>query len=119
MFIVNEVTKQIDMHRGDTGGIRIKFRGRDLREMDAWALFTLKNARTEVKIVFQQIVDNRIDIMFSNADTDNVEPGTYEYDVRVIVNPTLDDEGMPINGEDVKTVQDPIPVTIRRTVGIV
>lgn len=118
MFYVDEDTKQITMHRGDTGSMKITFTGYDFSNVNAYALFTLKQGTTEVKSEAHQIVNNQITIDFANADTDWVTPGTFEYDVRVIIDPVFDQEsGLPTDGTVVRTPEDPIPVTIKRTVG--
>lgn len=118
MFYVDSTTKQITMHRGDTGSITFTFSGYDFSNVNAWALFSLKQGNTEVMVRAQKIIDNQIVIEFANADTDWVNPGTgFEYDVRVIIDPVFDENGLPTDGTIVRTPEDPITVNIKRTVG--
>lgn len=117
MFIVDEETGRITLHRGDTGTITITFTGYDLNNVNAYALFTAKSGGVETKKECQKIQDNEITVSFTNEDTEALAPGAYEYDVRVIIDPEFDEAGFPVTGPCVYTPKDPINLTIRRTVG--
>ena len=117
MFYVDTDTKEITMHRGDTGSLTITFTGYDFTNVNACALFTLKHGSIEIIKEAHQIVDNQIVIEFANADTDWVNPGVFEYDVRVVIDPVYDEDGIPTDGTVVRTPEDPISCTIKRTVG--
>lgn len=120
MFVVNESTKAITLHRGDTGAVTITLTGYDFSNVTARAVFSVKNSGTTVKEEICQIDENnQFTVEFANEDTDYLSPGTYEYDVRVVIDPVYDDDGKIINGSEVMTPEDPIPVVVKRTVGTV
>lgn len=117
MFEVNDITKKISLHRGNTGDLTISFTGFDFTGTGAKALFSMKRGGVTVKNEVHDIVDNEIVIHFDNADTDGVTPGRYEYDVTVVLNAVFDTSGKLTDGEVVYTTEDPLPAEIRRTVG--
>ena len=120
MFVVDQETKKITMHRGDTGSITFTVTGYDFSDVTCKALFSLKKAKSGEVVkdeVYSIGSSGQFTVEFSNEDTDYLAPGNYEYDVRVVINPTLDGNGKITSGDVVRTPYDPIPVEIRRTVG--
>lgn len=116
MFVVRGTT--IELHRGDTGVIGITATGYTFGNNDR-ALFTLKSkSGGVVKQGIYAMENNRFQVEFVNADTDSLESGEYEWDVRYIVNPQYDPEtGRIVDGDGVATPIDPSECKIRRTVG--
>lgn len=115
MFTVNGFT--IEMHRGDTGTIGITASGYTFGPNDR-ALFTVKNkSGTVVKQGIYEMENNRFEVPFLNADTDYLENGLYEWDVRYVVNPIYDDNGKIVDGDAVATPKDPMDLNLLRTVG--
>lgn len=120
MFIVDENSKKITLHRGDTGCITITLKGYSFSNVNAVALFTMKVNGNPVKEEVHQIDDNnQFVVEFKNPDTDGMGSVTGEYDVRVVIDPVFDANGVITDGDFVRTPNDPIPVEIRRTVGTV
>ena len=116
MFVV-ESGNRIDMHRGDTGIIGITATGYTFGADDR-VLFTMKDSSgTIVMEGVYAMTNNRFEIEFKNADTDYLDPGTYEWDLRYIVNPVMDSSGKPIDGDGVATPSDPMLLNLRRTIG--
>ncbi len=120
MFVVDEDSKAITLHRGDTGELTVTLSGYDFSNVVARALFSLKRAGVVVKEqVYEIDENNQFVVEFANEDTDYVSPGAYEYDVRVVIDPEFDDDGNIVTGTVVRTPDDPLPVTIKRTVGLI
>lgn len=118
MFEVDSNTKKITMHRGDTGSVTFTANGFDWSEVTAKAVFTMKKKDQTIKEVVSDLpASGEFTVEFENEDTDFLQPGVYEYDVRVVINPVLDGNGKITDGTVVRTPWDPIPVEIRRTVG--
>ena len=117
MFEVDNTTRKITMHRGDTGSITFTATGYNWATVNAKALFSM---RRKDQIVKEQIYDipssGQFTVEFLKTDTDYLKPGMYEYDVRVYLDPTIEN-GKIVNGTVVRTPWDPIPVEIKRTVG--
>lgn len=120
MFTVDPETKEITMHRGDTGTLLITLRGYDFSNVNARALFTMRVNGEIIKEEIHEIdSDNQFSVSFTNPDTDGMGTVRGEYDVRVIIDPEFDDGGKIVDGTIVTTPEDPITVNIRRTVGVV
>lgn len=119
MFDVNSQTKVITMHQGDTGTVTFTITGYDWSETTAKAVFTLrkKNDPTPIKeVISGNLASSGVfTVTLENGDTDQVTPGTYEYDVVLVVTPTTTD-GHITNGTVVRTLIDPTPFIIKRRV---
>lgn len=94
----------IRLSRGDTGALRVSatVTRRDTGEPYTFgerdrALFSIKFGNQVVKQKSYQMVDNLFTVVFTNADTDNLTPGDYTWDVRYVINPYYDEE--PPEGE--------------------
>ena len=117
MFIVDTTRKTIELHRGDTGAVGFTATGYTFGAADR-AVFTMKAADgTVVKEGVFQMTNNRFEIEFKNPDTDYLDPGTYEYDVRYVVSPVFDADGKVVDGQAVGTPEDPMQMMLRRTIG--
>lgn len=117
MFIVDEETRQITLHKGDTGEITFTINGYDFSSLNLRCVFSMKQSGVEVKEEIHELDENnQFTVEFINTDTDYLTPGSYEYDVTVVVDPVFDGTGKIIDGSVVRTLCDPIPVTIKRTV---
>ena len=117
-FHVNDSTKTITMHRGDTGEVTVKVTGHTFLSDDR-ALFTVKDPSGS-KIIQRvyEMDDNEFTITFENSDTDYLAPGTYSWDVRYVTNPQYDpDSGEIINGDGVSTPGSPYALILMGTVG--
>lgn len=115
MFSVNGYT--IDLHRGDTGTIGITATGYTFGPDDR-AVFTVKDLYGNVvKQGIYALDNNRFEVAFANGDTDQLETGLYEWDVRYVVNPVYDENDNIISGDAVATPKDPMDLRLRRTVG--
>ena len=61
--------------------------------------------------------NNRFQVSFLNSETDYLDSGLYEWDVRYIVNPVYDESGNIVDGDAVATPRDPMDLNLYRTVG--
>ena len=119
MFNVDPVTKKITLHRGDTGEVTFTASGYTYGSDDR-ALFTVKSANgTEIIKTVYELENNAFTVEFTNAMTDYLAPGVYEYDVRYIVDPVYDQAtGLIIeDGDNVYTPGSPFYIEILNTVG--
>lgn len=89
----------ITLSRGDTGAFWLKCSAtrRDtgaaytFGERDR-ALFTVKSGNVVLKQMSYPIVDNQFLVVFYNQDTDTMNAGTYNWDVRYLINPYYEDD---------------------------
>lgn len=115
MFDVTNNT--ITLSRGDTGGLTITAEGYNFGEADR-ALFSIKNGSgTVVKQQIYAMENNVFQVTFFNADTDNLTPGTYTWDVRYVINPYYDEAGNIIDGDQVITPLQPQSLNLLTVVG--
>ena len=120
MFEVDEESGQITLHRGDTGEVTFTITGYDLSNVNAVCLFSLKrNGVVAKEQVYDLDEDQQFVVEFLNEDTDYLDPGTYEYDVRLVIDPVYDTDGNLVNGAVVRTPRDPISVEVKRTIGLI
>ena len=120
MFKIDSENKTIRMSRGDTGTLIIGLSGYPFEETDV-ALFTVRNAASkEVKMRRElQIVNGTVTIRFENVDTDSLDPGKYEWDIRVVLQPLYDSQNNDelYDGTEVITPEEPMILTLVGTVG--
>jgi len=118
MFVVDENTGRITLHRGDTGKVGITAATEYTFGADDVALFTVKSPDgTIIKSEIHMLDDKRFEVAFTNGETDYLSPGTYEWDVRYIANPVYDEDGSVVDGDIVATPRDPMAMNVLRTVG--
>ena len=121
MFSVEGYT--IRLSRGDTGAMRVKatatLNGNPFTfGSDDRALFSIKNGQGEiVKEKVAQMENNEFVVYFLNADTDNLSPTTYSWDVRYIIHPYYDSSGRIIDGDQVITPMEPQSMNLLTVVG--
>ena len=126
MFSVNTENRTIEISRGDTGAVRIhanaKYKGTNtpytFGERDR-ALFTIKDQSGQiVKQRVYQIVQNTFTVMLFNADTGKMIGGTYNWDVRYMINPHYETGNpIPVDGDQVVTPMLPASVNPLAVVG--
>ena len=120
MFIVDEATGRIDMHRGDTGAFTISLDGYTLGENDRVMITFMGMGGTEIKKAYYAPVNNQVTVTFGNPETDYLSAGDYKWDVRVVIDPEWDTSGeepVIVDGAAVSTPMDPMTLHIRATVG--
>ena len=111
MFQVNPTNSAVTLHKGDTGAYYVqltKKSGDDFEEGDV-ALYTVKQGAT-VMIEREFALDDdegagngRFLIAFRNSDTDTWAAGTYNTEIRVILNPRRT-SGAVVDGDTVRTI---------------
>ena len=113
----------ITLSRGDTGAMKVKatatLNGEPFTfgENDR-ALFSIKNGQGEiVKEKIAAMENNEFMVYFLNADTDNLSPTNYSWDVRYIINPYYDSNGRIVDGDQVITPQEPMNMNLLTVVG--
>lgn len=125
MFRVNYETGEIVMNVGDTGSFEVKGERDDLTPWtdDDRAVFTVRNAAGENVITRvyglndEELGNGVILIEFHNGDTDDLDPGSYSWELRFVVNPYYDGETI-VDGDIVRTPGadgngDPMPMTLK------
>ena len=106
-ILANNETRQITMPIGDTGTFVIEL---DVTEpVTGLAVFAIcKKTTSRYETVFQttvEVVDNSVTIHMQNADTENLAPGEYLWDVRILSDAETDPEtGKPVETDGVGTV---------------
>jgi len=117
LFIVNTETNEIQLSRGDTGGIIIAVEGYTFGEDDR-ALFSIKAGNGQVvKQNAYPMTNNQFLVTFYNADTDTLAPGGYTWDVRYVIHPYYDDSGNIVDGDQVLTPSLPMTCNLLTVVG--
>ena len=113
----------IVLSRGDTGAMKVKATATLNGEPftfgeDDRALFSIKNGQGEiVKEKVAAMTNNEFMVYFLNADTDNLAPTTYSWDVRYIIHPYYDASGRIIDGDQVITPMQPMNMNLLTVVG--
>lgn len=113
----------IRLSRGDTGAMKVKATATLEGEPftfgpDDRALFSIKNGQGEiVKEKVAELVNNEFTVYFLNADTDNLAPMNYSWDVRYIIHPYYDSTGRIVDGDQVITPNEPMTMNLLTVVG--
>ena len=117
MFRINAAEKTLTMSRGDTGELIIGVTGYTFNSNDR-ALFTVRSASGGGVVMRRelQIVNNTVTITFVNSDTDSLDGGNYEWDIRYVTNPIYEN-GQIVDGTDVVTPEEPMRLILLTTVG--
>lgn len=117
MFNVDGFT--ISLSRGDTGSIKFTAQTTYTFAAEDRALFSIKNAVGDIvkESVFALDENKSFVVTFFNADTDNLNPGGYSWDVRYIIHPYYDSTGKIIDGDQVITPKQPQELQLLQVVG--
>lgn len=110
-WTIDKTTSAITMHRGDTGAYFVNLRktsGSDFVSGDV-AIYTVKQG-DDIKIEREYPLDDNDGygngvflIAFRNSDTDTWSSGTYNTEIRVVLNP-IRSAGQIVDGDVVRTV---------------
>lgn len=112
----------ISLSRGDTGAMKVKATATLNGEpftfgADDRALFSIKNGQGEVvKEKVAAMENNEFTVYFLNADTDNLSPATYLWDVRYVIHPYYLN-GRIVDGDQVITPKEPQSMQLLTVVG--
>lgn len=117
MIGIDTESREIWLHRGDTGTITYRFGGWQLLAGDI-VVFTMRTPQGTVALErYLEPEDNCVDVVFRNPDTDSLASGAYSYDLRVVHAPKYDDDGAIVDGAFIRTPMDPTAVHLNDTVG--
>lgn len=114
MFSVEETN--ITISRGDTGAVRMhaNVTRRDtgaaytFGERDR-AVFSIKNGQGAlVRQKAYPMVNNAFIVVFTNQDTENLNPGGYTWDIRYVINPYYDTDPPAGTWTDYDELQFPV-----------
>lgn len=111
--------RTIRISRGDTGLIRFSAEGMNLTENDL-CVFTVK--RRSGGTVMEKVIepeDNAYLIPFTNAETERMQVGDYEWDIRIALDAKTDGNGRVTGGREVITPWPPAMLRIAKAVGSV
>lgn len=110
----------IQISAGDTGIIRFDIEGVTLTDKDR-AVFTVKSrsGQTVIRKIIRPENETEVVVPLVNADTERMEPGVYEWDIRIVQNAKLGANGDVVDGSSVSTPYPPGQFTVMRTVGFV
>ena len=112
----------ISLSRGDTGAMKVKATATLNGEPfifgpDDRALFSIKNGQGEVvKEKIAALDNNEFTVYFLNADTDNLSPAAYQWDVRYVIHPYYLN-GRIVDGDQVITPKEPQAMQLLTVVG--
>lgn len=114
MFVFDKNSGTVTMHRGDTGAYYIKNRRKSGTPFtdDDRLIYTVKLGDTVKILRYLTLTDEeengKVLISFRNSDTDTFESGTYNTEIRVVINPIW------LNGEivDGDIVRTPLQSTL-------
>lgn len=114
-FTFDEATNKISMPPGDTGDLFVDVEWDT--EKETAVVFAIVNRRTgeDMMLKSAEIEGGKAHIRLCNHDTRDLEPGTYNWQLRLVTSPARDEEGNIIAdecGDDVISVfsGDSLPV---------
>lgn len=121
MFSI-DTSGNISLSIGDTAAFTVTATGYTFGEDDR-ALWTLK--ASDGTVVFERIYaldDTELGngvfmVSFSNSDTDHLPAGSYDWDVRYVINPYYNNDGKIIDGDQVITPKAALKMTLLSVVG--
>lgn len=111
--------RTIRISRGDTGLIAFEADGAELSESDL-CVFTVR--RRSGGVVMEKVIEpeeNVYLIPFTNAETEKMQAGDYEWDVRIALDAVTDSTGRVTGGREIITPWPPSRLTIMKAVGSV
>ncbi len=118
MFQLKDKTT-IEMHRGNTGTLRIHLKGYTFGNNDR-VLFTMKSmSGSEIKSQICEVdAEGYIEIPFVNTDTDHLTPGQYVWAVTAATDPVYEG-GKIVDGSGVCTPNDNMIIRIKDTAALI
>lgn len=111
--------RTIRVSRGDTGLIRFAIEGVDLTANDL-CVFTVK--RRSGGTVMEKVIepeDGAYLVPFTNEETEKMQVGEYEWDIRIALDAVTDGEGRVTGGREIITPWPPAVLKIAKAVGSV
>lgn len=112
--------KRIRISRGDTGQVVIAAKGAAFTEADR-AVVSVKREADDRAVLIEKVLtvspDGTCVFRLDNADTQDMEPGAYAWDVRFVIGAALDETGRVMDGEAVLTPFAPQTFEILEAVG--
>lgn len=123
MFIVDEEKAAISLSVGDTAAFTVTAEGGYTFAEEDRALLTIKDGGGVVVLerVYALAGEDQENGVFtvnlSNADTDQLTPGAYSWDVRYVINPYYDETGRIVSGDQVITPKLALTFTLLPVVG--
>ena len=112
-----KVGHELYLSRGDTGYLRVNLASSYATTENDRVLFTIKDGDQPIIVRVITPVNNIAIVPFTNAMTENLPAKDYLYDVRFFMNAVLDDDGIPINGDMIRTPFKPAAFHLLETVG--
>ena len=111
MFTFDPNSSSITMHRGDTGAYYVQLNrssGKAFDEGDVALYTVMQGTKKMIEREFPLNDDEgygngRFLIAFRNSDTDTWANGTYNTEIRVVLNPIRSD-GAVVDGDTVRTI---------------
>ncbi len=109
--------RTIRISQGDTGIVTFSVEGAQLSSADR-AVFTVKgSAGRLIQKVIAPEEGNLIRVPLTNEETDGWRPGLYSWDLRIVLEPKLDADGMVTDGREVITPWPPSQFEVVKVVG--
>lgn len=108
---------RISISRGDTALMAIEAQGVTLDDNDR-AIFSIKTG--DGTVFFQMTLtpkNNRVEIPFINADTQEWFKGSYLWDIRYVIDAIYDSTGAVVDGKEVITPVKPSTFEVYEVVG--
>lgn len=123
MFIVDEEKAAISLSVGDTAAFTVTAEGGYTFAEEDRALLTIKDGGGVVvlervyALAGEDQENGEFTVNLSNADTDQLTPGAYSWDVRYVINPYYDETGRIVSGDQVITPKLALTFTLLPVVG--
>jgi hypothetical protein len=110
--------QSIQISAGDTGVIRFDVEGARLTDRDR-GVFTVKtrSGETMIRKIIKPEKETEIMLPLVNSDTEKMQPGVYEWDIRVVLNAKFNASGDVVDGDSISTPYAPGQFTVMRVVG--
>ena len=113
----SRVGNDLYLSRGDTGVLSINIASSYLMTENDRVLFTIKDGWRPVIIRCVTPVANTAMVEFTNEMTENLACKDYKYDIRIVLDAELDDQGLPVDGTVINTHFKPALFKLLETVG--
>ena len=113
----SRVGNDLYLSKGDTGVLQVNINSRYQTTENDRVLFTIKDNNTPIIVRVITPVANTAMVEFTNEMTENLAVRDYKYDIRLILDAELDEQGIPIDGTVVNTHFKPALFRILEVVG--